>query len=71
VACHYAEQVDASAEQRQALGLPMPVAPGGVPESTEAAPAAGTADEAGDIFLDPVPRTWSDDADTPSAPPPA
>ncbi len=33
VACHYAEEVDGSIEQRQAIGVPIPVATGGLPGS--------------------------------------
>jgi peptide/nickel transport system ATP-binding protein len=42
VACHFAEQVDGAAEQRQALGLPVLHVPGGLPEGPETAtvPAA-------------------------------
>jgi oligopeptide transport system ATP-binding protein len=40
VACHFAEEVDGSIEQRQAIGVPIPIAAGGIASADDATPAA-------------------------------
>ncbi len=40
VACHFAEEVDGSIEQRQAIGVPIPIAAGGIASAGAATPAA-------------------------------
>ena len=40
VACHFAEEVDGSIEQRQAIGVPIPIAAGGIASAGDATPGA-------------------------------
>lgn len=40
VACHFAEEVDGSIEQRQAIGVPIPIAAGGIASAGDTTPGA-------------------------------